>query len=184
MFDFLRGGDQPRVVDGGFRLFIDHLPSFFDQTFHCRALDASRGQLKCFENSFEPFHVTFGLVQVFFETGTKPVRRGGFGHFRKRLEQLFFGVIDVPQLVYKQVVQRLERSHCVFLLCQKDHFPICPPISLFARQDTLKQLPCHPTPSRANRLWHQKCTAQLRIEELPRDSVDRLSWPSATESIK
>jgi hypothetical protein len=44
---------------------------------------------------------------------------GFFRHLRQRLHELFLGVIDVLQLMYEQVVHRLdvfaEESHCVVL---------------------------------------------------------------------
>src|SRR5208283_1833341 len=60
------------------------------------------------EDLFEPGHMALGLLQVILEGPLELRRARRFGHLRKRLDQLFFGVIEVADLIEQEILQVLH----------------------------------------------------------------------------
>jgi hypothetical protein len=57
------------------------------------------------ENLLQASDLAFGFVVMFFKRGAQLVRVGGLRHFRKRLINLLFRVVDVFQRIEKQRIQ-------------------------------------------------------------------------------
>jgi hypothetical protein len=53
----------------------------------------------------EEIHLAFGFGVMRLEGGAELVRIGRLGHFRQRLIDLLFGVVDVLERVEEQVVE-------------------------------------------------------------------------------
>ena len=69
------------------------------------------------EYLLDSFDVVFGLSEMSFETSFEAGIGRFFDHLRQRLHDLVFGVVDVPQLVHEQIIQRFD----IFTKQSHDH---------------------------------------------------------------
>jgi hypothetical protein len=71
------------------------------------------------EHLFKPLHMRLGLIEMRQKTLLELLVGGLFRHFRQRLHELLFGIIDILQLVHEQVVHGFDvfgkESHCLIL---------------------------------------------------------------------
>src|SRR5271157_1131331 len=86
-----------------------------------------------FEDLFEPGHMALGLLQVVLEGLLELRRARRFGHLRKRLDQLFLGVIEVADLIEQEILQveqnlSVDPSHACSLRAGAALFP-CPTLA-------------------------------------------------------
>ena len=84
-------------------LFHDRL-AFFNDAGNAVAVFAANSLVEALEDTLQPIDLASGLLEMRFKRVAQFRRRGGFRQFRKRLRQLSFCVVRVPQLVDEGVV--------------------------------------------------------------------------------
>jgi hypothetical protein len=65
---------------------------------------------KFLSNFLEAFHVNLGLFEMLFEAGLQLLVRRSLGHFRKRLQQLVFGAVEIFNLVKEKIFEAFSVS--------------------------------------------------------------------------
>lgn len=87
-------------------LFHDGL-AFFDDAGDAVAVLAADFLAERCERPLEPRHLPARFLEVRFERGAQLRRARGLRQLRQRLDQLFFGVVGVAELIDERVMQGL-----------------------------------------------------------------------------
>ena len=106
MFDALGGGDDAGVLHIRTELLFYEIVSLGNDSLHALALFAFGGNIQIGKDTLDSGRVFLGLLQMFFEGSAETFRGGRLGHFRQRLNQLIFSIIEVTQLNNEQILQR------------------------------------------------------------------------------
>ena len=101
MLDRLGCGQQAGIERGRIGILFHDLLAFFDKALDGIALLAARGLAEQLEYLFQPFDVPLGLVVVLFERRPQLIRIRRLRHFRQRLQDLLFGIVDVLERIEK-----------------------------------------------------------------------------------
>src|SRR3954467_12266133 len=101
MLDRLSRRQQAGVERGRVGILFHDLLAFVEDALDGVALLAARGLAEQLEYLFEALDLPFRLVVMLFESGPQLVRIGSLRHFRKRLQYLLFGIVDVLERIEK-----------------------------------------------------------------------------------
>src|SRR5258705_12735926 len=101
MLDRLRGGQQTGVERWRIGILLHDLLAFIENALDGIALLAARGLAEQLEYLFQALDLSLGLIMMLFERGPQLVRIGRLRHFRQRLQDLLFGVVDVLERIEK-----------------------------------------------------------------------------------
>ena len=108
MFNFLGGRDNGQIAERPF--VADRLTSLFDQAANRLAGLRPRLLTEMLEGLFQALDVVFGLFQVVANGVAELLGIGGLRHFRKCANEMFLGIVQIPQMIYEDFVQSIQ-SH-------------------------------------------------------------------------
>jgi hypothetical protein len=87
--------------------FVHHFLAFLDQPFGALALLALGGEIELLRDLLETLHVAARLFQVLLERGGELFVGGVLSHFRQRLDDLVLGAVQVLDLIFEEIVERV-----------------------------------------------------------------------------
>jgi hypothetical protein len=128
VLDALRRGDDRGVERFTLVVLLEKLVALGEQAFHSLALVAAGFLTELREHLLEAVDVLSRLHFVLLECTSQIGVRRGFRHFRKRLQDLLLGAVEILELFHVDVLQRLA-GHGVPPACGE----LCAP---FSRRDT------------------------------------------------
>jgi hypothetical protein len=105
MLNALRGSDQPGVFYFGRSIFVNQVFAFGDQPGHGFALLAPGAHAQQFKHLVQPLLLRLGFFQVEFQRLFQLGIIGLLHHLRHGRNGLFFGTVQILQLVLEQVFQ-------------------------------------------------------------------------------
>src|SRR5712692_6323778 len=105
VLDRLRGGKHAGVKRLAALVLVHDLLALVEDALDRVAGLAARRLVEQFENLLEALDLAFGLAVMLFERRTQLVGLSGLRHFRQRLQNLLFGVINVLQGIEEEIVE-------------------------------------------------------------------------------
>src|SRR5260370_35264441 len=106
MFHTLCGGNQRRVPNVVFEIFVDDFLALGNQSLHALALLAFCLFTHPIQHLFQTPHMLFCLLPVVLKSRPQLLRSGGLRHFRKSLHQLILRIVNVAKFFNVKLLQR------------------------------------------------------------------------------
>jgi len=104
----LRRADQAGVAHRIGPVQIDRLAALLDQSLHRLAGFRPGRSDEVFEYPFQARHMRLGFLPMLRKTLLQSGIRSGLGHFRERLHQLFFGIVDVFDFFGQEIAEGID----------------------------------------------------------------------------
>lgn len=86
-------------------MFFHHLFALLNQAFHPFAFLPFKRFVQCIHYLIEARDLAFGFFKMRLECLAKLFCLGGCGHFRKRLQKLLLGVVNIGKFLEKELPQ-------------------------------------------------------------------------------
>ena len=111
MFHPLAAGDERRIQHRIVAVFLEQIAALLENPGHAGAVLSLRLQIERFERLLEPFDLAAGFLEMRRERLAQLIVRRGLDDFRKRFQNLFLGVVDIAQFIFKQFVECVQLGH-------------------------------------------------------------------------
>ena len=106
VLDLLCDANDECIADRIVGIQLKRALALFDEPLHRLALLASSRSVELFQGFFESLDVSFGLLEMFFESFRELLVGGRLGHLGERLGELNFSAVEILQLMNECIMER------------------------------------------------------------------------------